>query len=46
MSFFFFFFFSYIKSENSRAEQILPGGLGNGGREEEVEKGWRRVNIV
>jgi hypothetical protein len=34
----FFFIFSYTKSENRRAEQVLPGGIGTSGRGEEVGK--------
>jgi hypothetical protein len=34
----FFFSFSYTKSENRKVEQVLPGGIGTGGRGEEVGK--------
>jgi hypothetical protein len=42
------FFFSFTKSENRRAEQVLPGkrGFGTDGRREEVEKGCERMNMV
>jgi hypothetical protein len=42
------FLFSFRKLENRRVEQILPGlgGVGTSGREEEVKKGYRRVNMV
>jgi hypothetical protein len=33
-----FFSFSYIKSENRRAEQLLPGGVSTDGSREEVGK--------
>jgi hypothetical protein len=37
--FFFFFFFSYIKSENRRVKQVLPGVLVPvGGGDEEIKK--------
>jgi hypothetical protein len=40
-------FFSFTKSENRRAEQVLPGGwLVPVGREEAVGKGCERVSIV
>jgi hypothetical protein len=35
---FFFFFLSYAKSENRRAEQVLPGGVGTSERGKEVGK--------
>jgi hypothetical protein len=40
---FFLLFFSYTKSENRRAEQVLPGEAGTGGSGEEGgngEGGW------
>jgi hypothetical protein len=37
-------FFFFTKSENSRAEQVLPEGL-NQWEVEEVEKGRGRVNM-
>jgi hypothetical protein len=40
-----FFFLSFTKSENRRAEQILPG-VGTRGKGEEVGKECGRVNIV
>jgi hypothetical protein len=39
-------FFFFIKTENRRAEQVLPGGVGTSGRGEVAEKGCRKVNIV
>jgi hypothetical protein len=43
----FFFLFSSTKSENRRAEQVLPRvGVGSSGKEEVAGKGGRRVNIV
>jgi hypothetical protein len=41
-------FFSFTKSENRRAEQVLPGGGGVGTRRrcKEVGKGCGRVNMV
>jgi hypothetical protein len=41
-----FFSFSFTKSENRRAEQVLPGVLSTSGHGEEVGKGGRRVNMV
>jgi hypothetical protein len=31
--------FSFIKSENRRVEQVLPGEVGTSGKREEVRKG-------
>jgi hypothetical protein len=40
-------FFLSTKSENRSAEKVLPVGYGASGRkEEQVEKGYGRVNIV
>jgi hypothetical protein len=39
-------FFSFTKTEYRRAEQVLPGGVGNSGMQEKVEKGNRRVTMV
>jgi hypothetical protein len=39
-------FFYFTKLENRRAQQVLSGGVGTSGREEEVEKGWRSMNMV
>jgi hypothetical protein len=41
-----FFYLSFAKLENGRAEQVLPGEADTSGREEEVEKGCRKVNMV
>jgi hypothetical protein len=41
------FFLFFMKSENTRAEQILlGGGVGDSRSGEEVRKGCGRVNIV
>jgi hypothetical protein len=39
-------FFSFTKSENSRAEEVLPGGVGIRGRGEKLGNVCSRVNIV
>jgi hypothetical protein len=36
--YFFFFFLSHTKLEDRRMAQVLPGGIGNGGRGKEVRK--------
>jgi hypothetical protein len=40
------FYFSSTKSQNKSVEQVLSEGDGTSGREEDVEKECRRVNIV
>jgi hypothetical protein len=39
-------FLFFTKSENRRAEQVLPGGVGTNGRREEMGKGHGRVTIM
>jgi hypothetical protein len=39
-------FFSFTKSENRRAEQVLPGEVGTSGRGEEAGKGCKKVNMM
>jgi hypothetical protein len=39
-------FFSFIKSENRKVEQVLPGEDGTNGKGEEEGKGCERVDIV
>jgi hypothetical protein len=39
-------FFPFTKSEVRKAEQVLSGGIGTSGREEELGKGCGRVNMV
>jgi hypothetical protein len=41
-----FFPLSFTKSETSRAEQVLSGGVDTSGRGEEVGKACKRVNMV
>jgi hypothetical protein len=37
-------FFSFTKTDNRRAEQVLPG-VGTSGREKKVKKGCGRANM-
>jgi hypothetical protein len=39
-------FFLFTKLEDRRAELVLSVGVGTSRREEVVEKGYRRMNIV
>jgi hypothetical protein len=41
-------FFSFSKTESRKAKQVLSGvgGVGISGREENIKKGYRRVNMV